>query len=189
MGATFRDAQVGGEAVRYEFAGCELDLPAHRLTARGAVRHLERKTFELLVCPLSHRDRAVTRHELNAALWAGCAVSDGALTQCVWTARRAIGDEKGRSSVIQTLNGIGYRFVGEVTVTREEPGEAPSPPPVEHNPLVVEALNHLSRAQKRVASASLPAPGPGKDELLQAAIACRRFADSVLGGHPAPRHA
>jgi DNA-binding winged helix-turn-helix (wHTH) protein len=183
------------EAVRYAFAGCELDVRARRLVTDGVVRHLERKTFELLVYLVSNRDRAVTKDELNRALWAGCAVSDGALTQCVWTARRAIGQEKGLRSLIQTLNGVGYRFVGAVAVTYEEAQSfTPVPAPVSvsagSESLVVEALTQLARAR-------LAAPGTPRlagrdaeeDELLRAAIACRRFADSILGETTGTRYA
>src|SRR5690349_1017722 len=106
--------------VRYSFGACEIDLSSRLLSVSGQPRHVERKTFELLLYLIEHRGRVVTKQELNAALWDGCVVSDGALTQCVWTARRAIDDPRPRGAMIQTHNGVGYRFAGHVTVHREE---------------------------------------------------------------------
>src|SRR6185503_3385536 len=82
----------------------------------GVPRHVERKTFDLLLYLVERRGRVVTKEELNLAVWGGCSVSDGALTQCVWTCRRAIGDARPRGALIQTHNGVGYRFAGEVAV-------------------------------------------------------------------------
>jgi DNA-binding winged helix-turn-helix (wHTH) protein len=183
-----RSIEPVGEIIGYVFGDFELNLRSRRLLLSGVVRHVEKKTFELLRHLVSHRDRVVTKHELNRALWGGRAISEGALSQCVWTARRAIGAKRGLPSLIETVNGVGYRFVGDVVLRREEPlqrePETPlSRPYSEQSP---DGYSFVAAALSQLILAQPPAPGtppePDPDCLLHAALACRRFADAVLGG-------
>jgi len=107
--------------VEYRFAGCELNLMTRQLSVEGRLRPLEPKTFEVLAHLIARRHRVVARQELHDALWQGRAICDGALAQCIWTVRKALGTVPGGKDLIKTLNGVGYRFVGEVVeVTAEE---------------------------------------------------------------------
>ncbi|MGN6520177.1 MAG: winged helix-turn-helix domain-containing protein [Dokdonella sp.] len=109
-------------------------LPSARELWRGA-RHLTlpRRTFECIEHLIVHRDRAVGRDELVAAVFGRSNVSDAQLGQIVLRARRVVGDDGNVQHTIRTIAGYGYRWVAE---TREietdtagaEPAAIPSAP-------------------------------------------------------------
>jgi len=109
--------------VGYRFVGCELNLGTRQLTVEGEPRSLEPQTFEVLAYLIARRHRVVVKRELHDALWQGRAVCEGALTQCIWTARRALASAPGGKALIKTLNGVGYRFVGDVVELAPEADE------------------------------------------------------------------
>lgn len=98
----------------HAFHGCELDEELFQLRRRGRVVKLEPKAFDVLVYLLRHRERVVSKDELLRAVWPDAAVSESVLPSCIGAARRAVGDQRTRSKVIQTVHGRGYRFVAEL---------------------------------------------------------------------------
>lgn len=122
----------------YIFGDYELDLERRELRHMGQVLSIEPKVFEALTFFIEHRERAVSKEELLEHVWAGQFVSDSALTYCVMTVRRAIGDSGRTQRLIKTIHGHGYRFIGKIEVHQarvaEVPGEtaltesAPPPP-------------------------------------------------------------
>src|SRR5215468_9485059 len=107
------------------FQDCELDETRFELRRDGAVVKVEPKTFDVLRYLISCADRVVSKDELLDAVWPGQVVSESVLPKCIAAARRAIGDE-GRTAMIQTVHGRGYRFVAAVQ-TRERPAAADVP--------------------------------------------------------------
>ena len=102
------------KAVRYRFDDYLLDAAARELW-RGSERiAIPPKSLECLAYLLQHRGRAVGRDELIAAVWGRVDASDTLLTQTIWRARRAIGDEGDRS--LRTVPRFGYRWVASVRV-------------------------------------------------------------------------
>jgi len=95
----------------YHFGACVLDAERYELQRAGEVVAIEPKVFQVLVYLIRHRDRVVTRDELLEYCWSGTFVSESALTQCLARARKAVGDHRGRSPLIKTVHGQGYRFV------------------------------------------------------------------------------
>src|SRR5690606_19801284 len=69
------------------------------------------KVFDLVVYLARHSDRAVTKDELQDAVWPGVIVTETALTRAIMKARRAVGDDSERQAVIRTVHARGYRFV------------------------------------------------------------------------------
>ena len=98
----------------HAFADCELDEGLFQLRRRGQVVRIEPKVFDVLLHLLHHRDRVVSKIELLDALWPGEAVSESVLPRCIAAARRAIGDDRTRQALIQTVHGRGFRFVAAV---------------------------------------------------------------------------
>src|SRR5690606_28941557 len=96
------------------FGECELDGARFELRRTGQVEPLEPQVFALLLYLIEHRDRVVTRTELNEAVWNGRIVTDSALNSCIKAARHAIGDDGKSQSRIRTVHRTGYRFVGEI---------------------------------------------------------------------------
>jgi DNA-binding winged helix-turn-helix (wHTH) protein/tetratricopeptide (TPR) repeat protein len=98
----------------HAFGAFELDDGLFELRRNGRVVKLPPKTFDLLLYLVRHRDRVVSKGELLDRLWAGEHVTEAVLPTNVSAARSALGDARGRSGMIQTVHGRGYRFVAAV---------------------------------------------------------------------------
>lgn len=96
----------------HRFGDCELDTESCELTRAGAPVPIEPRVFELLAYLVARPERVVSKDELNDAIWNGRFVSDAALSSCIKSARRAIGDDGKTQSLIRTMHGRGFRFVG-----------------------------------------------------------------------------
>ncbi|HSF29004.1 MAG TPA: AAA family ATPase [Candidatus Tectomicrobia bacterium] len=107
----------------YRFGDHELDTQLFELRSCGTLLKLEPKVFDLLAYLIHHRDRVVAKQELLTHLWPQQFVSDSALSYCVMTARKAVGDSGRGQRVIKTLHERGYRFVAAVEECIEHTAE------------------------------------------------------------------
>lgn len=108
----------------YRFGGLELDEELCEVRRREGAIPLQRKAFDVLLYLVERRNRVVTKDELLDALWPGCHVSEGALTQVIKTIRRALVDNLVRADAIVTVRGRGFRFREEVTpVAPQQPSK------------------------------------------------------------------
>ncbi|MEN8182039.1 MAG: AAA family ATPase [Myxococcota bacterium] len=98
----------------HAFGEFELDDGLFELRRSGEVLKLPPKTFDLLLYLVRHRDRVVSKSELLDKLWPGEHVTEAVLPTNVSAARAALRDSRGRSGMIQTVHGRGYRFVAPV---------------------------------------------------------------------------
>ncbi|MCZ6838812.1 MAG: winged helix-turn-helix domain-containing protein, partial [Alphaproteobacteria bacterium] len=73
------------------------------------------QVFRVLQYLIESRARVVSKDEIIDVVWNGRAISDSALTYAIREARRLIGDDGKKQSVIRTMPRRGYRFVAEVT--------------------------------------------------------------------------
>jgi DNA-binding winged helix-turn-helix (wHTH) protein len=106
----------------FRFGTFELDEERWELRRNGRSVPVQRKALETMVFLIRRRERVVSRSELRSGVWPDTAVSDTAIGHAVMQARRALDDGDGRW--IQTIRGMGLRFVGTVEVRSAEP--APS---------------------------------------------------------------
>src|SRR5215470_6472840 len=74
------------------------------------------RAFDCLAYLIEHRDRAVGKDELVAAVWERVDVSDTQLGQTVLRARRAVNDDGQAQNVIKTVSRFGYRWVADVAI-------------------------------------------------------------------------
>ena len=87
---------------------------------------LEPQGLDLLNYLLQHRDRVVSRDELNDAIWDGRVVSEAALSTCIRAVRRALGDDRTQQKFIRTYPKRGFQFVAPVAPEIEiDSGEMP----------------------------------------------------------------
>ena len=105
------------ETQKYRFHDFELDLGAHSLRLRGEPVRLERRPFDLLVLLVTRHGLMVPREEIIARLWPGKVVIDfdTGLNTLVRKVRQALGDSPDHPVFIETVAGLGYRFVAPVT--------------------------------------------------------------------------
>jgi DNA-binding winged helix-turn-helix (wHTH) protein len=85
-----------------------------RLLTRGRERlDLNSRYLDALTLLLQERGKLVTKDRFMAEVWRGVPVSDEALTQCIRTLRRQLGDKAGQPRFIETVPKHGYRFIAQ----------------------------------------------------------------------------
>lgn len=101
-------------SVRYRFGRFRLDPAARELREDDELVALPARAFDCLAWLVAHRDRAVGRDELIAAVWDRVEVSDALLSHTIVTLRRTLGDSGSDQVLIRTVPRFGYRFVGDL---------------------------------------------------------------------------
>ena len=115
--------------MRYHFNQFVLDTDSHLLFKDDAEVHLERKVFEVLLALIESRGQVMTKDDLIEGVWKGRIISDAAIATCIAAARKAVGDDGHKQSVIKTHNRIGFRFIADVNLEGGMPSiEEPSRP-------------------------------------------------------------
>ena len=109
-----------------------VDLVRRRLRKNGRVVRLQPKPFLVLAKLLERPGEVITRSELQAALWTGetHVEFEAGLNTAVRKLRRALGDSAADARFIQTVPGIGYRFITPICEPAPAPELAPEPPAI-----------------------------------------------------------
>jgi DNA-binding winged helix-turn-helix (wHTH) protein len=102
------------EAPRYRFDEFVLDVPDRQLWRDGSRVDLNARYLDALVLLLRERGKLIGKDRFFDEVWADVVVSDSALSQCIKEIRRLLGDDASNPRYIQTVQGYGYRFIGEV---------------------------------------------------------------------------
>jgi TolB-like protein/Flp pilus assembly protein TadD len=108
-------------ALTYVFEDFELDPARFELRERGERVQLEPQVLSILMLLASNPDRLVSKDELVEKVWDGRFISDSAISARIKSARRALHDDGKQQRYIRTIHGKGFRFVGEISFSREEP--------------------------------------------------------------------
>lgn len=98
------------------FEGYVIDRPRWTLAWQGEPVAISRKTFDLLLYLIDHRERVVSRDELLQALWPEQFIEEGNLTQQIFLLRKEFSRHKSGRKIIETISGRGYRFTAPVEV-------------------------------------------------------------------------
>lgn len=110
----------------YRFGEFRLDPAARTLEQGGLGLNVASKVFDCIVYLLEHRERAVGRDELIAAVWGKIDVGDSVLGQTILQARRTCADTGHDQRVIRTLPRFGYQWVAEVEIRPGGSADAPA---------------------------------------------------------------
>ena len=92
----------------------EIDLVNRRLASDGEDIDLGSRYLDALILLASNPGDLVTKDRFMDEVWRGIPVTDEALTQCIRTLRRALGDDAANPRLIATVPKHGYRFLAEV---------------------------------------------------------------------------
>lgn len=98
----------------YRFDRFELDCGDRRLLRDGQPVELSSRYLDALALMLREPGRLVSKDRFLDEVWRGVPVTDEALTQCIKTLRRQLGDEAGQPRFIETVPKHGYRFIAPV---------------------------------------------------------------------------
>lgn len=96
------------------FSGFELDPGNRQLRRGGKPVELNGRYFDALALMLREPGRLVTKDRFMAEVWRGVPVTDEALTQCIRTLRKQLGDDAASPRFIATVPKHGYRFIAPV---------------------------------------------------------------------------
>ena len=100
--------------VQYRFDSFLLNPATRELHEAGSLVVLPARAFDCLAYLIEHRDRAVGRDELIAAVWGRTEISEALLSHTVVKIRRALGDTGNEQRTIRTVPRFGYRWAGAV---------------------------------------------------------------------------
>ena len=100
----------------FAFEGFVLDTQERRLLADDRAIELNGRYLDALALMVRDCGKLVSKDRFLDEVWRGVPVTDEALTQCIKTLRRALGDDASRPRFIETVPKHGYRFIAAVEV-------------------------------------------------------------------------
>jgi len=178
--------------VKYRCGEFLLDPANRRFMGPEGARTLEPRVFAVVVELVTHADALLTREALLDAVWGHRYVAPSTLSRVITLARRAFGDDVSTPRHIQTVHGVGYRYIGPVEVdggSSQAQAARFAPPPAFASPVPTQAL--IGREQDLTALIALldghravSVLGPGGMGKTQCALelarrVAERFADAV----------
>ena len=105
--------RAGGARSNYRFGDVEVDLDNYVIRHPDGEERLSNREQELLRYLIEHRGKVLPRGELLTGIWR---YSPNVTTRTVDThilnVRKKLKDDAGAPRFIETLHGVGYRFVG-----------------------------------------------------------------------------
>jgi DNA-binding winged helix-turn-helix (wHTH) protein/tetratricopeptide (TPR) repeat protein len=137
----------------FQFGDCSINIASRELLRAGERVSLSPIVFDCIAYLIQHRERAVGRDELVAAVWGRASVSDAVMGKTILTARRAIGDTAEEQRFLRTVPRFGYqwgaptRSAAEVATAPQGPIVMPMPAPVHPVPASGDATGR-TRASK-----------------------------------------
>lgn len=103
-----------------------LDTQERRLLSGDESIELNARYLDALALLVRDCGKLVSKDRFLDEVWRGVPVTDEALTQCIKTLRRALGDDAARPRFIETVPKHGYRFIAPVEVVGEPRAAAPT---------------------------------------------------------------
>lgn len=105
----------------FRFEGFSLDVRDRQLKRDDTPVELNARYLDALALLVREQGRLVSKDRFLEEVWRGVPVTDEALTQCVKTLRRQLGDDAARPRFIETVPKHGYRFIAPVEWIGREP--------------------------------------------------------------------
>jgi TolB-like protein/DNA-binding winged helix-turn-helix (wHTH) protein len=107
----------------YQFGDFRLDCGAFELLRKDHSVRVERKPMELLILLASRPGQLVTRTEIAERLWSSEVFVDTehGINTAVRKLRHLLRDDPESPQFIQTVTGMGYRFIAQIATVEPEP--------------------------------------------------------------------
>jgi DNA-binding winged helix-turn-helix (wHTH) protein/Tol biopolymer transport system component len=130
------------------FGPFEFELPAGRLSRDGIELPITPKAAAVLSCLLRSSGELISKDQFLESVWQDVHVREESLTQAISVIRRALGDSSQSPRFIQTITGVGYRFIAEVSANGRQPNGAAQAPEDLRQPLLHEAMKEAGPSPK-----------------------------------------
>jgi transcriptional regulator HilA, main transcriptional regulator of SPI1 len=118
-------------AARFAFEGFVLDTRERRLIAGGEAIDINARYLDALTLMVRDCGKLIPKDQFLGEVWRGVPVTDEALTQCIKTLRRKLGDDASRPRFIETVPKHGYRFIAPVEMIGEDGAAEVRRPPAD----------------------------------------------------------
>src|SRR3712207_4530913 len=102
------------ESGGFRFERFVLDTGDRQLRRGDVPVELNSRYFDALALLVREQGRLVPKDRFMDEVWRGVPVTDEALTQCIKTLRRQLGDDAASPRFIETVPKHGYRFIAPV---------------------------------------------------------------------------
>lgn len=112
--------------MEHHFADCTLDDARLTLTRGGSAVAVEPKVFDLIHLLVRNAGDLVTRDRMVEEVWGGRIVSESAISACIASARKAVGDTGKAQAIIRTIARRGLMLVADVSGEAVAPDAAPA---------------------------------------------------------------
>ena len=123
----------------------ELDIRKRELRKHGIRVRLQEKSFQLLSALLEEPGQIVTREDLQRRLWPAGTVVDyeSGLNTAAKRLRAALSDSADEPRFIETVTGVGYKFIAPIEEINERNGQSvgSNPLPTKGPPPKIEPTN------------------------------------------------
>jgi DNA-binding winged helix-turn-helix (wHTH) protein/Flp pilus assembly protein TadD len=101
------------------FGSFAIDLQRQELLRDGKTVDLSPRLVEILAYLASHSGETVSKDALLDRFWADVHVTENTLTRAIADIRKALADDAGQPTFIQTVARRGYRFIADAVVSRQ----------------------------------------------------------------------
>lgn len=173
----------------FRFESFQLDPVDRRLTRGDEPVEVNGRYFDALTLLVREQGRLVSKDRFLDEVWRGVPVTDEALTQCIRTLRRQLGDDAARPRFIETVPKHGYRFVADVEAVGAPAVPAATQPPAKSEALALGLWGMLGGAFGGLvgspiygsAATANPAPGMGAGSILLVLL-CVTLIIALVGG-------
>ena len=109
----------------YRFGRFQLDMAERQLRQDGNPVDVNGRYLDALALLAQEGGKLVSKDRFMDEVWRGIPVTDEALTQCIRSLRKQLGDDAARPQFIETVPKYGYRFIAAVE-SKGESGGIPS---------------------------------------------------------------
>lgn len=171
---------------RLRFDVFELDPAQRRLMRDGSAIELNARYFDALAVMVGAPGELVTKDRFMDEVWRGVPVTDEALTQCIRTLRRQLGDDAGAPRFIETVPKHGYRFIAPVSAGADTVPVAPQRSPAWRRFLLLGGMGTAGGGVAGLAGGIVygmiasAQPGPGAASALLVLL-CLTVAVALIG--------
>jgi len=165
----------------FQFEEFELHCGRFQLLRKGRPLRVEPKPLELLILLVSQKGHLVSRREIVEKLWERDVFvdTDHSINTAIRKLRHLLRDDSETPKYIETVTGMGYRFVAHTTVIEPPVTAAREPSPAAQPPIAAPRPEPAPDNPSTVSTASL-ADKPAKESIvLQIALAARFVALTV----------